>query len=274
MSALKYTNKLQGHRVLVVGGSSGVGFCVAEAALEHGAQVIISSSNQTKLDGALVRLREHIKAANLGDASKLISAKTCDLANIDKIDENVVELFEFATKDGKLDHVVFTAGDALRAPGLANVTVQDIHASFQVRNTGAIIIAKHLSKYINSRVQSSLTLTGGTNTHRPLPNWSIVAAGGGAGEGLTRGLAVDLRPVRCNSVMLGAVHTELFGMFPPEKLEPILQKFREEVITGTVATPEEVAEAYIYSMKDSFATGAIIETHGGRLVGDSRPLGL
>lgn len=274
MSALKYANKLQGHRVLVLGGSSGVGFCVAEAALEHGAQVIISSSNQTKLDGALARLREHIKAANLGDASKLVSAKTCDLANADKIDENIVNLFEFATKEGKLDHVVFTAGDALRAPGLANVTVNDIHASFQVRNTGAIMIAKHLPKYINSRVQSSFTMTGGTNTHRPLPTWSIVAAAGGAGEGLTRGLAVDLRPVRCNSVMLGAVQTELFGMFPPEQLEPILQKFREEAITGTVATPEEAAEAYIYAMKDSFATGTIIETHGGRLVGSSKPVGL
>lgn len=274
MSALKYANKLQGRRVLVIGGSSGVGFCVAEAALEHGAQVIISSSNQTKLDGALARLRDHIEAANLGDASKLVSAKTCDLANTDKLDESVVELFEFATKDGKLDHVVSTAGDALRNPSLADVTIQDIYAAFQVRNTSAIILAKHLSKYINSSVKSSFTLTGGTNTRRPLPGWSVVAAGGGAGEGLTRGLAVDLRPVRCNSVMLGAVHTELFGMFPPENLEPILQKFRDEAITGTVAMPEEVAEAYIYSMKDSFATAAIIETHGGRLVGDSKPLGI
>ncbi|KAL7922209.1 hypothetical protein ACQKWADRAFT_108469 [Trichoderma austrokoningii] len=272
MSALKYTNKLQGHRVLVIGGSSGVGFCVAEAALEHGAQVIISSSNQAKLDGALARLREHVKAANLGDASTLVSAKTCDLSNTDKLDTNVVELFEFATKDGKLDHVVYTAGDALRTAGLADITVQDIHATFHVRNTSAIIIAKHLSKYINSRVQSSFTLTGGTNTRRPMPGWSVLASGGGAGEGLTRGLAVDLRPVRCNSVMLGATQTELFGMFPADKLEPILQSFREDTITGTISTPEEAAEAYIYSMKDSYATGSIIETHGGRLVGDSRPL--
>ncbi|KAL7896219.1 hypothetical protein HDV63DRAFT_170772 [Trichoderma sp. SZMC 28014] len=270
MSALKYTNKLQGRRVLVFGASSGVGFSVAEAALEHGAQVIISSSNQKKLDGALARLQEHIKAAGLGDASKLVSAKTCDLANVEKIDDNIVEMLEFATKDGKLDHVVYTAGDPLLTAKLTDVTVKQIHAAFQVRNTSAIILAKHLSKYINPSVKSSFTLTGGTNTHRPIPGWSVVASGGGAGEGLVRGLAVDLRPVRCNGVMLGAIHTELFGMFPPDQLEPILQKFRAEAITGTVASPEEVAEAYIYSMKDSFATGAIIETHGGRLVGDSR----
>lgn len=270
MAVLKYVNKLQGHRVLVLGGSSGVGFCVAEAALEHGAQVVISSSNQSKLDNALSRLKAHIKAANLGDADKLVSAKTCDLANPATIEENVFQLLEFATKDGKLDHVVHTAGDALNTGGLADATVEKIHATSQVRNTGAIIIAKYLNKYINQGVKSSFTLTGGTNTWRPLPNWSIIAAAGGATEGLSRGLAVDLRPVRCNCVMLGGVETELLDMIPTEHREAVLDSFRKDTITGTVASPQEVAEAYVYLMKDSFATGAIIETNGGRLVGDTK----
>ncbi|KAF3066689.1 putative oxidoreductase YkvO [Trichoderma lentiforme] len=268
MAVLKYVNKLQGHRVLVLGGSSGVGFCVAEAALEHGAQVVISSSNQSKLDNAVSRLKEHIKAANLGDADKLLSAKTCDLGNPATIEENVVQLLEFATKDGKLDHVVHTAGDALNTGGLSDVTVEKIHATSQVRNTGAIIIAKYLNKYINQGVKSSFTLTGGTNTWRPLPNWSIIAASGGATEGLSRGLAVDLRPVRCNCVMLGGVETELLDFIPNR--EAVLESFRKETITGTVASPSEVAEAYVYLMKDSYATGAIVETTGGRLVGDTK----
>ncbi|RFU81817.1 dehyrdogenase reductase domain-containing [Trichoderma arundinaceum] len=270
MSALKYANKLQGHRVLVLGGSTGVGFCVAEAALEHGAQVIISSSNQTKLNAALSRLQSHIKAANLGDPSKLVSAKTCDLADTDKIEDSVVELLEFATKDGKIDHVIYTAGDTLNTTSLKEITVKDIHAISQVRNVGAIILAKHLHKYINVSVRSSFTLTGGTNTWRPLPGWGLIAAGGGGTEGLSRGLAVDLRPVRCNCVMLGAVHTELFDMIPKENLQAVLESFQKDAITGTVASPSEVAEAYIYSMKDTFATGGTIETHGGRLVGDSK----
>ncbi|KAL7955930.1 hypothetical protein V8C34DRAFT_290069 [Trichoderma compactum] len=268
MAVLKYVNKLQGHRILVLGGSSGVGFCVAEAALEHGAQVVISSSNQSKLDNALSRLKEHIKAANLGDADKLASAKMCDLANTQSIEEDVVQLLEFATKDGKLDHVVHTAGDALNTGGLADVTVEKVNATSQVRNTGAIIVAKYLNKYIKQRVQSSFTLTGGTNTWRPLPNWSIIAASGGATEGLSRGLAVDLRPVRCNCVMLGGVETELLDFIPNR--EAVLESFSKETITGTVASPQEVAEAYVYLMKDSFATGAVVETTGGRLVGDTK----
>lgn len=274
MSALKYVNKLQGHRVLVFGGSTGVGFAVAEAALEHGAQVIISSSNQTKLDAAVSRLSEHIKAANLGDPSKLISAKVCDLGNVDTVEENVIQAYEFATKDGKLDHIIFSAGDSLNTEGLREVKPKDIYELMQVRNIGAIMVAKHLHTYTNVSVRSSFTMTGGTNTWRPLPNWSVITLAGGGTEGLTRGLAVDLRPVRCNCVQLGAVHTELFDMIPKESLEVVLESFRRDVITGTVGTPQEVAEAYIYSMKDTYATGSIIGTHGGRLVGDSRaPLG-
>ncbi|KAL7929877.1 NAD(P)-binding protein [Trichoderma chlorosporum] len=270
MSALKYTNKLQGQRVLVLGGSSGVGFCVAEAALEHGAQVIISSSTQTKLDNAVSRLKEHIKAANLGDADKLLCAKTCDLANVDTVDQNVVELLEFATQGGKLDHVVHTAGDALNTTSLREITVKDINGISQVRNTAAIIVAKHLDKYINKSVKSSFTLTGGTITWRPMPNWAVVAAAGGATEALARGLAVELRPVRCNCVQLGAVETELFDFIPKEHRAAFIESFKKEAITGTVGTPQEVAEAYVYSMKDSFTTGIVIETNGGRLVGDSK----
>ncbi|KAK4082298.1 uncharacterized protein Triagg1_2110 [Trichoderma aggressivum f. europaeum] len=270
MAVLKYVNKLQGHRVLLLGGSSGVGFCVAEAALEHGAQVVISSSNQSRLDKAVSRLKEHIKAANLGDADKLVSAKTCDLGNPATIEENVVQLLEFATKDGKLDHVVHTAGDALNVGGLADITIEKINAIFQVRNNAAIILAKYLSKYVNQGVKSSYILTGGTITWRPLPNWSVVAAVGGATEALSRGLAVDLRPVRCNCVVLGAVETELLDSVPADQRKALLDSFRKDSITGTVASPQEVAEAYVYLMKDSYATGAVVETTGGRLVGDSK----
>ena len=157
--ALKYTTKLYSHRVLVLGGSTGLGYAVAEAALEHGADVIVSSSNQTKLDKAIACLQEHVKAAGL--PPREILGKTCDLADPVKVDENVKALLEFATAEGTklLDHVVFTAGDALKVQGLENVTVEDVHNLGMVRVTAAIIVAKYLSKYINPSLRSSFTLT-------------------------------------------------------------------------------------------------------------------
>ena len=72
----KYTNKLHNKHVLIFGGTSGIGFCIAEACLEHGAHVTISGSNKARLDQSLSRLRNaypDIPGSN-------IKGYTCDLS--------------------------------------------------------------------------------------------------------------------------------------------------------------------------------------------------
>ncbi|KAJ3512679.1 hypothetical protein NM208_g15291 [Fusarium decemcellulare] len=81
-----YINKLKDQRVLVVGGSTGIGFAVAEAALEHGADVIVSSSNQTKIDNAVQKLEKHIEAAQL--PLRKVSGKACDLSKPEILEES------------------------------------------------------------------------------------------------------------------------------------------------------------------------------------------
>ncbi|KAF7562791.1 hypothetical protein G7046_g1313 [Stylonectria norvegica] len=266
--ALKYLNKLQGQRVLVIGGSTGIGYAVAENALEHGAEIILSSSNQNKVDKAIARLQQHVKAAGLPE--RHISGKACNLADPALIEDSVQNLLEFATKDGKLDHVVFTAGDALKIEGLEKVTVETIHQIAMVRVTGAIIVAKYLSKYINQSVRSSYTVTSGTMLWRPSPGWSVMAGAVGGIEGLARGLAIDMKPVRVNCVQPGAVHTELFDSIPKENLEQVLEVMRRDTITHTVGKPEDLAEVYLYFMKNTFSTATTVGADGGRLAGDSK----
>lgn len=268
--AFKYTNKLQGRRVLVMGGSSGIGFAVAEAAVEHGALVTISSSNQTKLDKAVSRLQAHAQAVGLSPDA--ITAKTCDLSQPDALDATVTALLAYSTQNGtnKLDHVVFTAGDGLATGELANVQVAQLQRMNNVRHLGAIILAKHLPAYVHASPRSSLTLTTGTQSRRPVPSFSVIAGNSAGVEGLARGFAVALAPVRVNSVMPGAVKTELFGAVPEDQLPGMLEIFKRDSLLGTVGTPEELAEAYVYLMKDSFATGTTVVSDGGRLVGDRK----
>ncbi|KAK1829126.1 NAD(P)-binding protein [Podospora conica] len=260
MSLPKYTSKLSSRRVLVLGGTSGVGFCVAEAALEHGATVIISSSNPTKIANALVRLNP---------ASALpVTGTPCDLGSPDTVEANIKALLDFATDSGRhpLDHVVFTAGDPLDAPRIEDATPANAMKLFQVRFLGAVMLAKALSGFIKKDAGSSVTFTGGTNTDRPMPGWALVAGVGAAVEGLTRGLAGDMRPVRFNVVSLGAVHTELWGSMAGEGLEGFVEACRRGTLTGEVGRPEDVAEAYLYCMKDRFVTGEVIKTNGGRML--------
>lgn len=259
--ASKYTSKLANQRVLVLGSTSGIGFCVAEAAFEHGANLILSSSNQSKLDNTVTRLRQ----AYPERSHQAITTQVCDLADTANLDRNLSALFEAATNSGeqKLNHIASTAGDALGPVSLANLTPEIISKGFAVRFTAIAVMAKFIHKYMDVSPRSSFTFTSGVRSKRPAPNWSLMTAGAGGIEGLMRGLAVDLSPVRVNVVSPGAVHTELFDALPAESRDAMLEMFRQGALTETVGRPEDLAESYIYIMKDSFVTGSEIESNGG-----------
>ena len=182
------------------------------------------------------------------------------------METNIDSLLQAATTNYKLDHIVFTAGDALKPIPIAEATVESVHATGTVRFMGKVMLAKLAPKYMFPGPNSSITLTGGTNSHKPVKGWAIIAAWGSGAEGLARGLAVDLAPIRVNLVSPGAVRTELFDSIPKERLDSILQGFAEASLVERVADPQDVAEAYIYAMKDRFVTGTIISTDGGRLL--------
>lgn len=286
-SGLKYTSKLSNQRVLILGGTSGIGFAVAEASLEAGLLVTISSSSSSKLSTALDRLRSspayvpsNLFAATTSSSPSLASSGiprltgfTCDLSDPSTVEQSLKHLLDQSTLDGrhKFDHVVFTAGDALALNPISQITPAGFEKAAAVRFTAPLILAKLLSledKYFSHSVFSSITFTGGTNTEKPSPGWSVVAAVGGALEGLVRGLAVDLKPTRVNLVSPGAVQTELFDSFTEkgEQLERVLEGFKKRTLTGTVGRPEDVAEAYLYFMRDRFVTGRVLGTDGGRLL--------
>jgi len=95
------TNGLESKRVVILGGSSGIGLAVAEAATTRGAEVIIGSSNAE-------RVQKAIKTVG-GDAQGHA---------VDVSDERAVE--NFFIKTGAFDHLVYTAADSLQLQDLAS----------------------------------------------------------------------------------------------------------------------------------------------------------
>ncbi len=262
-STLKYVSKLFKARVLVFGGTSGIGFSVAEAALENGASVILCSSNPSKLAGAIDRLK-----ASYPDKTSLVSGHTADLSQPQQLESTVEAVLEAATDKGttRIDHIVYTAGDSVAMRSLFESDVETIQKMGTVRFLGPLVVGKLASKYMSAGPASSFTLTGGTNSAKPMPGWCVQAAYGAGLEGMMRGLAVDLKPIRVNLVAPGAVHTEMYDAMPKEMLEHFLARVREQSLTGQVGRPEDVAEAYLYSMRDRFVTGTVLSSDGGRLL--------
>lgn len=168
--------------------------------------------------------------------------------------ENVLESVKL------LDHIVFTASDALAIVPLGNINLEAIHKAGHIRFAVPLLLAKLAPRYLKPGYQSSLTLTSGMGGEKPFPNWSLVAGYLTGLQGLTRNLALDLKPIRVNLVSPGVVDTPLHG------LGGVPDEMKESTALGKVGTPEEVAEAYLYFMKDTNATGSCISTNGGALL--------
>lgn len=117
----KFINKLQGKRVLIFSGTSSIGYAVAEACVEHGCTVIISGSNSPKLMNTVSRLQSSYPQIT----SSQIITHPCDLLNKEDLESNIQTLLSVATQraKGKLNHVVFTAGDARSLKSVSEVTV-------------------------------------------------------------------------------------------------------------------------------------------------------
>ncbi|MCB2079981.1 MAG: SDR family oxidoreductase [Novosphingobium sp.] len=234
--------ELKGQRILVIGGSSGIGFAVARAALEQGAQVIIASSNEGKLDDALSRL---------GGGEGVC---------LDVTDEAAVETY-FAGC-GTLDHIAFTAADWAKVEH-ASFEETDLEGSkvlFGVRFWGALAVAKHGARKV--KPGGTIILTNGMAAHRPQKGMPIATAMAGAVEHLVMGLAVELAPVRVNGVCPGAIVTEAWDAVPPEFREVQEERLRGQLVPRA-GTPEEAAEAYLYLMRGMYTTGQTLRVDGG-----------
>ncbi|KAF5877470.1 putative short chain dehydrogenase reductase family protein [Botrytis fragariae] len=247
--------KLVAKHVLVIGGSSGIGYCVAEASLESGASVTISSSSPDRVAKAVEKLTKSYPDGR-------INGFPCDLSK-PSLEADVEKLFE---QTGKVDHIVFTAGDALSLIPLEKASLEDMQKAGQVRFFGQLMVAKVGSRYLSEGPQASITLTTGSTADKPMKGWSIVTSFAAGLHGMARSLAVDLAPVRVNVVSPGPVKTELWNGMGQEEREKLFKEVAGNVLTKHVALPEEVAESYLWLMKDSNVTGTVVRSDSGTLL--------
>lgn len=149
---------------------------------------------------------------------------------------------------------------------LEEATLEKIQQAGMVRFFAPILIAKHAKKHLNPGPRSSITLTTGSVSQRPHKDWSVVASYATGLHGMTRNLALDLAPIRVNLISPGAVMTPLWDGVPKIELEGFMEGIKKRCTTGEIGRPEDVAEAYLYVMKDWNCSGSVIDSNGGGLL--------
>ncbi|KAJ7349022.1 hypothetical protein DFH08DRAFT_923887 [Mycena albidolilacea] len=254
---MAHPNFLLNSRTLVIGGSSGLGFAVASGALSNGSNVHITSVTAEKLSAKIAQLQSLYSGAH-------VSGSVADLSNTKTLEATLQSVLDAAVKEtGKaLDHIVYTAGDSFRPVPLAELTATTTLSRFTVRYLGPLLVGKLVAanpgKYLSPAASSSITLTSGILAHRPRRGVFTVSAAG-ALEAATRGLAVELAPIRVNVVIPGAVRTELLDRLT--KGNPDI--YKDANLTKEVGSAAGAAEAYLFSMRSTLATGQGITIDSG-----------
>jgi NAD(P)-dependent dehydrogenase (short-subunit alcohol dehydrogenase family) len=232
-------------RVIIVGGSSGIGLAVAEQMTLQGGEVVIVSSNAE-------RVQEAVKSIG-GDARGLA---------IDVSDEKAVE--SFFTNIGAFDHLVFTAGDSLQLHELATTDLKQARRAFELRYWSALATVKYGSPQI--RKGGSIVLTTGVAGRRPHSGWVIAASVCGTIEALTRALAIELAPIRVNAVCPGVVRTNLWQNMSSLEREQLFESVGKRLPVGRVGEAHDIAQAHLFLMKEGFSTGQTVVVDGGTVL--------
>ncbi|KAK7993175.1 Lon protease-like protein [Apiospora arundinis] len=255
---------ISGHSLLIIGGSSGIGAAVAKLAFEQGVRVSIASSNSSRVAAAVDKIKKSSGAVGSSNNSD-VHGFTVDLSSPD-VEKGLEKLFTDVTAQTgrQLNHIVVTAGRASMRP-LAAVDREFLLAQAQLTTVAPALVAKLAPRFLVDAPTSSVSFCGGRLFGRPIPGWPTAAMGAAGLEGLTRALALDLAPLRVNVVHPGATETEMWGA-TPEQRRPTREFFERSALLGKVGSPEDLAEAFIYLMRDSNITGTSIDSSGGILV--------
>ncbi len=235
--------RLDGKRVVVIGGSSGIGLETARLALSLGAYVTIAGRSQDRLGRA---------AATLKNVPDRLRAVVADMADA----QSIQSLF---SGESQVDHVFVPAGE-LR-PESADLLTGDLvgmRSILEVRLLGLAHVVRHTKPLMKN---GSFVLMSGLYATRPGAGGAMAAAAVAAVEGMTRALALDLAPIRVNAIAPGLIDTPLWDAFGPQR-EAILAR-ASKLPVGRAGRPEEIAEAVVFLMTNGFITGAVLPVDGG-----------
>ena len=234
-------------RVVILGGTSGIGLATAKAAAAAGASVTVASRSPASVAAALAGLPA-------GSAGRAVDATS------------TADLEAFFAAVGPFDHLVYTAGDNLAFTPLKDYTQDKGRAFLALRVVAAFDAVRLAVPYI--RPGGSITLTSGTVAFQGGEGWFLGAAASGATISAAKSLAVELAPVpvRVNVVAPGVIRSPLWAQLPEADREAMYENVSRGVPLGRVGAVEDAAKAYVQLMDQDYATGTVSVVDGGSIL--------
>jgi len=227
-------------RVLIVGGSSGIGRATAELLSRNGAEVIVTGRSADKL-------REVA-------ATSAVRAEQVDATDRAALDEVFPRL-------GPIDHLVVCVSGGEGAGPFASLDLDAVRRAFAGKTFTQLEVVQAALPAL--RPTGSITLITAGSAQAALPATVGLAAVNGALEAAVRPLATELAPVRVNAVSPGVVNTTWWDSLPPAQRSALFADFAARTPLGRIAEPEEVAATIMLLIASTFVTGHVIVADGG-----------
>jgi NAD(P)-dependent dehydrogenase (short-subunit alcohol dehydrogenase family) len=217
-------------RVVVIGGSSGIGLATARLCADKGWDVVVASRDPRRAD---------------------VEAEKVELDVTDAAASR--ELFG---RLGPVDHLVSTT--VARAGGpVKELDLGAARHAFETKLWGPLAAIQAAD------VRESIVLTSGAAAWAPMRGGAATAAVNGAVEALVRTLAVELAPVRVNAVCPGIVDTPTWAGMEAEQREAMFDRLRAALPAGRIGTAEDLAHAIWLLLTNGFVTGTVLGVDGG-----------
>jgi len=233
--------KLMNKKILVIGGSSGIGRAVAEMAFNMGNEVVLTSRNPT------------IAATVAKSIGKNVTGLQLDIN-----DESSVQIF--FQQVTAIDHIYIAAGST-RIGSLTGDALDENLRVFNTRFVGSLYVVRAAIDHMNTG--GSFVFTGGISTDRPIAGAWVSGLGTAAAEQLARVLVMEYSHVRFNAVSPGYTDTPMWDALLGENRNTVLAEVAQKIPVKKIASPEEVASAVLFLMSNASVNGEVLHIDGG-----------
>jgi NAD(P)-dependent dehydrogenase (short-subunit alcohol dehydrogenase family) len=244
-STAPLSNQLDGKTVVIFGGSSGIGLSAAIQAKTAGANVIVVGRNATSAEKA---------AAQHGFDGGAVS----DVSRAPAVEAALHDI-------PQVDHLVLLAGTFV-AGKVREAEITYLHGAFDERIWAAIHAVRALGDRLSP--DGSVTLISGALADRPNAyGTAVLAAASAAMEALARGLALELAPVRVNTLSPGPIDTPILSKSLGENRDAVVASMRDSLPLHRLGTADEAGAGVLFLMTNGWMNGATLNLDGGsRLV--------
>jgi NAD(P)-dependent dehydrogenase (short-subunit alcohol dehydrogenase family) len=233
--------KFSHQTILIVGGSSGIGFATAKAAQAQGATVILIGRSLERLQQA---------QAEIGSQASIAQADVEDEASVEAAFSRI-ESF---------DHLFISAQDVTTAP-LAQTTKARLRPTIDSKIWGALHVVKHAVTRLHP--SGSITFISGLAGRRGYAGMAVAGAANAGIEAVARNLAIELAPVRVNTVCAGVIDTTMLDRVFGDRREQKVNEIAQSLPVKRIGTTEDIADAILFVMGNGFITGTRLLIDGG-----------